>query len=479
MAEIYLAKTSGRGSFERYVVVKMILAERADDERFVSMFLDEARVAATLNHQNIAQVYDVDDDNGTLYLTMEYVHGENLRAVLEHSVRKSVPMPLELAVYMVSCAAQGLHHAHERTGKNGQPLNIVHRDVTPANIMVGFDGSVKVLDFGIAKADERSTKTQQGTIKGKYGYMSPEQCRGRTIDRRTDIFALGIILYEVTTLRRAYRGTDDFDTMRRIVNGEITLPSKIVPGYPPALEAIVAKAMAIDPDQRFQTSAELADALDRFSRESRFQATPAAVGRQMVALFGARPEPWVAAAAAGASAGPRKSSSVNEERTQVATAAVLDAAASIMETSRMPVPRDGGAEGSNPHATPESPSLDGGRKRPEATSKMLTNPDAAPLPQAGAARLSSTPPPPPAKAVTPLRGVRVHASEADQGSTLTTQAPPAVPDVNKPLVPTSDKTSRVSPLPVDGKMPLPWGVIVGSLLLGATLVFVAMKLLGL
>jgi eukaryotic-like serine/threonine-protein kinase len=189
MAKIYLAKAGGIGAFERYVVLKTISPERANDQRFVTMFLDEARLSATLNHQNIAQVYEVDEADGSLFITMEYVHGENLRHILENTLRKGWTIPTELAVMIVSSAAAGLHHAHERKGKNGAPLNIVHRDVSPANIMVGYDGSVKLLDFGIAKAEERSTKTQQGTIKGKYGYMSPEQCRGKPIDRRSVVIS--------------------------------------------------------------------------------------------------------------------------------------------------------------------------------------------------------------------------------------------------------------------------------------------------
>jgi eukaryotic-like serine/threonine-protein kinase len=227
---------------------------------------------------------------------MEYVHGENLRHILESTLRKGWTIPIELAVMIVSSAAAGLHHAHERKGKNGQPLNIVHRDVSPANIMVGFDGSVKLLDFGIAKAEERSTKTQQGTIKGKYGYMSPEQCRGKPIDRRSDIFALGIILYEITTLRRAFRGNDDFDTMKRIVNGDLLPPSTAVPGYPRELEAIVLTAMARDPDYRFQTTQEMLEALDAFLQRAKLSGAPSAMARFMTQLFGSRREPWVDAA---------------------------------------------------------------------------------------------------------------------------------------------------------------------------------------
>ncbi|HEY5950600.1 MAG TPA: serine/threonine-protein kinase [Kofleriaceae bacterium] len=297
MAQIYLARQSGLGAFERHVVLKTILRERATDQRFVTMFLDEAKLAATLNHQNIAQVYEVDQADGAYFMAMEYVHGENARAILETTLRRGWTIPLELAVMIISGAAAGLHHAHERKGKAGQPLNIVHRDVSPANIMVGYDGSVKVLDFGIAKAEERATKTVGGTIKGKYGYMSPEQCKGKPIDRRSDIFALGICLYELTTLRRAFKGNDDFETMKRIVAGDVILPSVVVPGYPRELEAIVLTAMANDVNARFQTSQEMIEALDAFAVRAKLTGSNTAMGRFMVQLFGSKREPWVEGAA--------------------------------------------------------------------------------------------------------------------------------------------------------------------------------------
>ncbi|HEX7838237.1 MAG TPA: protein kinase [Kofleriaceae bacterium] len=296
MAQIYLARQTGLGSFERHVVLKTILRERATDQRFVTMFLDEARLAATLNHQNVAQVYEVDQADGAYFMAMEYVHGENTRAILETTIRRGWTIPPELAVMIISGAAAGLHHAHERRGKNGQPLQIVHRDVSPANIMVGYDGSVKVLDFGIAKAEERATKTIGGTIKGKYGYMSPEQCKGKPIDRRSDIFALGIVLYELTTLRRTFKGNDDFETMKRIVAGDLVLPSTVVPGFPRELEAIILTALSPDPAARFQTAQELLEALDAFTVRAKLTGTNTAMGRFMLQLFGTKKEPWIDAA---------------------------------------------------------------------------------------------------------------------------------------------------------------------------------------
>lgn len=321
MAQIFLARQTGLGSFERHVVLKTIMRERASDQRFIMMFLDEAKLAATLNHQNVAQVYEVDQADGAYFMAMEYVHGENTRAILEMTIRRGWTIPPELALMIISGAAAGLHHAHERRGKGGQPLNIVHRDVSPANIMVGFDGSVKVLDFGIAKAEERATKTIGGTIKGKYGYMSPEQCKGKQIDRRSDIFALGIVLYELTTLRRAFKGNDDFETMKLIVAGEYLRPSVAVPGYPRELEQIVQTALATDPAARFQTAQQLIEALDAFAVREKLTGTNTALGRYMVQLFGSKKEPWVASS-------PQDATEISDPAVGAAAAAAVAASAS-------------------------------------------------------------------------------------------------------------------------------------------------------
>jgi serine/threonine protein kinase len=349
MAQIYLAKAGGIGAFERYVVLKTILADRADDERFVDMFLDEARLAATLNHQNVAQVYEVDEADGAYFMAMEYVHGENVRLMLESTIKKGWTIPIELGIAIVSGAAAGLHHAHERRGKGGTPLNIVHRDVSPANIMVGYDGAVKVLDFGIAKAEERATRTVQGTIKGKYGYMSPEQCRGKPLDRRSDIFALGIVLYELTTLRRAFRGSDDFDTMKRIVSGDIVAPTAAVPGYPRELEAIVLTALAREPEFRYQTAQEMLEALDAFMSRARLSASPTALGRFMTQLFGAKREPWVERGRESAPPPTRPAQQENGEATEIYNGELLKStgqeSTSILDSSAGLNLRDTGPSG--------------------------------------------------------------------------------------------------------------------------------------
>jgi len=307
MARIYIARTTGIGSFERHVVLKLITPERANDNHAVQMFLDEARLAASLNHQNVAQVFEVGEDAGIHYLAMEYVHGQDLRALLAKAGSQGVRVPLELALTVVAGAAAGLNHAHERRDGNGIPLGIVHRDVSPSNIMIGVDGAVKLLDFGIAKATSRSVETQSGIIKGKFAYMSPEQCRGREVDRRSDVFSLGIILYEITTQHRCFRADSDFDTMHRIVTGDVVRPTRLVQGYPQALEAIVMKALAVDPNQRYQSAGQLLEALESFSVSARMSLSTMALGRFMRELFGETPEPWLAAAKNGHLLEPKES----------------------------------------------------------------------------------------------------------------------------------------------------------------------------
>ena len=297
MAEIYLARASGIGDFERYVVIKVIAGERRGNAQFVRMFLDEARLAAGLHHASIAQVYEVGEDGGEFYYAMEYVHGDTVRSLLEECSKAQVRIPLEVAIAVAIGAASGLHHAHERESADGRPLEIVHRDVSPSNVMVGYDGAVKVLDFGIARASERATETESGVVKGKYAYMAPEQCRAQPIDRRADVFALGIVLYELSTQHRAFKAESDFETMSRIVNGEIDPPTMVVPGYPPALEAIVMRAMASAPARRYQTAAELGDALEAFAEGHGLTISQRAVERFMQSVYGARPEPWRAAGA--------------------------------------------------------------------------------------------------------------------------------------------------------------------------------------
>ena len=347
MAEIYLATYDERGE-TREVVVKVILRERVRDRKFVQMFLDEARVSSTFMHLNIAQLFEVGRDADTYFYAMEYVRGDNVRALIERTLRARVYMPLAVTLTIGIRTAAALHYAHERPSSSGQLLNAVHRDVTPSNIMLGFDGSVKLLDFGIARADTRAQMTQSGTVKGKFAYMSPEQCKGQHVDRRTDVFALGIVLYELSTQRRAFRAESDFESMDRIIRGDLILPHLIHPDYPRSLENILLKALATDPAERYQTAAELGQALSGFAQAAGLEVGEAAVAGIMAQLFHVEP-PRAPAAEAGA-------------RAPMSLASMLAATADpVADPSSMHVTSAGPAIGGAPvAATPGPTPMTGG-----------------------------------------------------------------------------------------------------------------------
>jgi serine/threonine protein kinase len=293
MAEIFLARGASAAGVERYVVLKRALRERATDAAFVRMFLDEARLAAQLQHPNIAQVYDIGKLGDSYFFTMEYVHGETVRALLQRSHGLRRPIPIGSVLTVAAGAAAGLHHAHERIGIDGKPLGIVHRDVSPSNLMVSYEGNVKLVDFGVAKAAHNTVETRSGTVKGKIAYLSPEQCRGRHIDRRSDLFSLGIVLWEMLTTERLFRHPSDFETMAAIANTPSDPPSSRRPDVPPELDALVLKLLAKEPDDRYQTADELLEHIEQIAVRTGTALSTAALGRVVRELFGQRPEPWI------------------------------------------------------------------------------------------------------------------------------------------------------------------------------------------
>ncbi len=288
MATVYLARIAAQNAFEKWVAVKVIHPHMATDRGYVRMFLDEARLAARMDHPNLCHVFDFGDDHGAYYLAMEYLHGETLSAVLRHAIRER-PLPIAFGVRIVADAARGLHAAHELRGADGAPAGVVHRDVSPQNIFVLYDGVAKVVDFGIARSDERTTeKTRTGVVKGKLAYMAPEQLVGAPLDRRVDVFALGIVLWECTLGRRLFQRPNDAETMFAVVRAEIPSPASIAPNYPPMLERIVMRALAADPTQRYQTAGELARDLERFVAHSGTHAGPEDLADFMGTLFAER-----------------------------------------------------------------------------------------------------------------------------------------------------------------------------------------------
>ncbi|MCB9571507.1 MAG: serine/threonine protein kinase [Kofleriaceae bacterium] len=288
MAELYLARATGIEGFEKLVALKRILPQNAENDDFVRMFLDEARLSATIQHANVAQVYDIGRCDDGLFFTMEYVHGEDLRTLMQTLAKRGRSFPLEHALAAVIGACAGLHAAHERRGPDGRPLGIVHRDVSPSNVLVSYDGCVKLIDFGIAKAQRRQTETRAGTLKGKIAYMSPEQCMGVDLDRRSDVFSLGVVLYELTTGVRLFPVENEYAALRQIVDQDAPPPSRRKQGYPPELEQIVLRALRRDRAERYASAEELQLDLEQFVRTRGLAVSSAQLGYFMRELFPAR-----------------------------------------------------------------------------------------------------------------------------------------------------------------------------------------------
>ncbi|HET6584908.1 MAG TPA: serine/threonine-protein kinase [Nannocystaceae bacterium] len=292
MATLHIARLVGLSEFEKVVVLKRILPSRLDDADYLKMFEDEARVAATLEHPNIVHTHDIGHDDDGAFFTMEYLHGENVKRILAATKKAGERLPFELALQIAIGCAAGLHHAHEHRDYTGRPLGIVHRDVSPSNIIVTYQSGVKLIDFGIAKAASGKHVTGVGVVKGKASYMSPEQCRGEAVDRRSDVFSLGIVLYEMTTMVRPFEAPDQIVVLAKILRDEPVPPVQLRPDLPPGLERIIMRALAKDPAERYPTAFELQEDLELFMRESKLHALPGALGRYLDHLFGAKPYPW-------------------------------------------------------------------------------------------------------------------------------------------------------------------------------------------
>lgn len=263
MAEIFRAKSVGAEGFEKAVVIKRILPHFSEDEGFVTMFKDEAKVASHLNHANVVQIFDFDEVDNLFYIAMEYVEGRDLKRVLDQGAKLGKPLSIAQAVYIMIEASKGLDYAHKRI-VDGQPLSIIHRDVSPHNVMVSFNGEVKIMDFGIAKAAARSTKTRVGTVKGKCAYMSPEQARGRNLDPRSDLFALGVCMWEMLTGKRLFVGDSDFETLNNVLKAEVPPPSELNPEVPKELDAIVLRSLAREVDDRQKDVGAFVNELNRW-----------------------------------------------------------------------------------------------------------------------------------------------------------------------------------------------------------------------
>lgn len=266
MAEVYLAKSNqGHNNISKFIAIKRILPQFADNPEFLDMFRLEARIAVNLSHSNIVSIYDFGIEKRQPFLVMDYVEGRNLRQVLNRMKKGEISFSIEQALYIIREVAAGLDHAHRcLDGTTGKPLNITHRDISPQNVMVSFEGEVKVVDFGIAKAESQLEVTRAGTLKGKFGYMSPEQAEGHPVDLRTDIFSLGIAMWELLANDRLFIAKDETQTLRKIRECQVPPLRKINPSIPQELERICNKALAKDRNLRYQTAADFHRDLSRF-----------------------------------------------------------------------------------------------------------------------------------------------------------------------------------------------------------------------
>ena len=265
MAEIFLAKTKGFGGFEKTLVIKRLHPHYSDDQQFVKMLVDEAKITVQLQHANIVQVFDLGRVGGQYYIAMEYVEGKDLFHVLRELHQNDFQMPLEAACYIVAEMCHGLHYSHlKRDALSGEPLQVIHRDISPQNILLSWSGEVKIGDFGIVKAAQRSTHTEAGIIKGKFYYMSPEQALGIDIDWRSDIFSTGIVLFETLTATPLYDDTEDATLMQRVQSGDVRSPCEFRDDIPPELERICMKALEADREDRYQGALEMGRDLANF-----------------------------------------------------------------------------------------------------------------------------------------------------------------------------------------------------------------------
>jgi serine/threonine-protein kinase len=264
MAEVFVAESAGIEGFRKQVAIKRVLPQLSKKEQFIAMFLDEARLSAHLSHSNVVSVFDIGVGDGTYFIVMEYVDGADLKAVMEHSKKVNQTLPVEAAVYVATKICQGLSYAHELKTGDGKPLQIVHRDITPANVLITRYGEVKIVDFGLAKASSQLAESDQGVIKGKFGYLAPETVREEGVDRRVDVFAVGIILWELLAGKRLFLGETDFQTVRLIRDAVVPPLSTINRAVPPELDGLIKRALARDPAARYQHARDLGRDLNRF-----------------------------------------------------------------------------------------------------------------------------------------------------------------------------------------------------------------------
>jgi eukaryotic-like serine/threonine-protein kinase len=289
MAEIFLGRAQSIEGIERPVAIKRVLPSLTRKKQFMSMFLDEARLSMQLTHANIVQVFDVGRASGTIFIVMEYVDGYNLRRLFQRASERGFKVPVEIACHLVIEVCKGLTHAHEKVGRDDRHLKIVHRDLSPPNILVSRSGEVKITDFGLAKALTQATVTDPGIVKGKFSYLSPEAAEGQQVDHRADIFALGICLWELLANRRLFLGADDAATVELVREAEIPSLTTLNPGVTEEFERLVQRSLARDPHRRFTSAAEFGDAVANYLFANSLKVTSYDLAKMVARLFSSSP----------------------------------------------------------------------------------------------------------------------------------------------------------------------------------------------
>ncbi len=264
MAEVFLAKRVGMKGFEKLLAIKRILPQFAENEEFIAMFIDEAKLAGKLNHRNIVQIYDFGNQQDSYYIAMEYIFGKDLRSIMKKSKERGERLPLAQCAYIITEAAKGLEYAHTLKDLSGKSLQIIHRDISPQNILISYEGEVTLADFGIAKAASKSTETRAGVLKGKLLYMSPEQAWGKPIDRRSDLYSLGVVLYEMVTHRKIFDADSEFSMLEKVRNADVEFPSNVFANLPQDFLQIIRKALEKNPENRYQSAHELRVDLENY-----------------------------------------------------------------------------------------------------------------------------------------------------------------------------------------------------------------------
>ena len=286
MAEIFLARQEGLEGFEKTICIKRIRPHLSSQPNFVRMFLNEAKLAAQLNHPNIVQIYDLGRIADSYFIAMEYISGRDMSRIIPKAEKAGIPFPMIYALRIASNVCEGLYYAHTKTDAYGNPLHVVHRDVTPENVLVGFNGTVKIVDFGIAKANTQLEQTRAGEIKGKLSYMSPEQAMGAQLDARSDIFALGSVVYEWVTGYKLFTGENEMAILKSIIDGKIYPPSYFKEDVPEAVERILMKALEKDKEKRYQSAWEMQFEIDTYLASSEFTPSNIHLSNFLKQIFG-------------------------------------------------------------------------------------------------------------------------------------------------------------------------------------------------